>query len=237
MTKIVLLDEQQLFLEAFQYALQHQEPSISVVGAVKNARQAFELVSNEGADLLVSDLLLQGTDAASVARELLRRRSSAGLLVLTMETNRAFVEEATEAGIRGYALKTQPLAEVVEAITQAARGVQYFAPSLGFRAERIQRTPVSTEDRPALLSRLSRREREVFFQILHCGSSSRKIAQSLSISLKTVETHRSHINRKLDVHSTAELLRVAAATGLLGAREHTPHESGAFPAGAASVSV
>jgi DNA-binding NarL/FixJ family response regulator len=136
MVKIVLLDQQQLFLDTFERALRQDAPSITVVGAVGSARDACDLAENELADLIVTDLLLFETDAVSVARDLVRRRSSTGLFVLTMETNRAFVAEALEAGVRGYALKTQRFSEVITAITGAAHGARYLAPSLGGQLRR-----------------------------------------------------------------------------------------------------
>jgi DNA-binding NarL/FixJ family response regulator len=218
MIKIVLLDDQQLFLDAFSLALHEAAPSIAVIGAVRQARHAYDLVRKESADLLVSDLLLQGTDAASVSRELARRRISTGLLVLTAETNKAFVAEAIQAGVRGYVLKTQPLGEVISAITQAAQGARHFAPALGVPA--VGEGPdAGPGEGLGLLNRLSRREREVFCQILHRGSTTREIARALSISAKTVETHRCHINQKLDIHSAADLIRIAANAGMLPGRE------------------
>jgi DNA-binding NarL/FixJ family response regulator len=218
MIRIAILDEQRLFTDSFRRALEQDAPSIEVVGAVSTAREAFELVRSQRVDLLVCDLLLRGTDATAVARELARCESPTGLLVLTTETNRAFVLEAIEAGVRGYALKNQPLSEVIEGIMRAASGSRYFAPSLDVNVAAVPRNATSTTDDPALLGRLSRREREVFLQIIRTGSSTREIARALSISVKTVETHRSHINRKVGVHSPAELIRVAATAGLLGTR-------------------
>jgi two-component system nitrate/nitrite response regulator NarL len=218
MIRIAILDEQRLFTDSFRRGLEQDAPSIEVVGAVATAREAFELVRSQPVDLLVCDLLLHGTDATAVARELARCESPTGVLVLTTETNRAFVVEAIQAGARGYALKTQPLEEVIDGIIQAGTGGRYFAPSLQVKAEAIPRTAASATDDPALLGRLSRREREVFLQIIRSGSSTREIARALSISVKTVETHRSHINRKVGVHSPAELIRVAASAGLLGLR-------------------
>ena len=114
----------------------------------------------------------------------------------------------------GYALKEQPLAEIVDAMRKAAAGERYLSPRLGPVPTVRTRAPQEGRDPAAGLDQLSRREREIFCLIIQ-GTSSRDIAQSLCISLKTVETHRSHINRKLGVHSPAELIRLAALKGLL----------------------
>jgi DNA-binding NarL/FixJ family response regulator len=212
MMRIVLVDDHQAFRESFRIALWH-EASISVVGEASAARQVYPLVESEKPDLVVADLMLKDTDGVSVARELTRRGVAARIMILTMHTNALFVRDAFEAGVQAYALKEQPLTEIIEAMRLASSGDRYLSPRLG--PPPIPRLRGATSDRAhAGIDQLSRREREIFGRIIQ-GLSSRDIAQSLCISLKTVETHRSHINRKLGVHSPAELIRLAALKGLL----------------------
>jgi DNA-binding NarL/FixJ family response regulator len=163
-------------------------------------------------DLAVVDISLQESDGISLVRELRRRRIDTPILILTMHGNGLFVRDALDAGAGGYALKDQPLAEVIDAMNACQRGERYLSPMVD---------PVPPSDRPrsergepSLFARLSRREKEVAAQVIR-GNSSQEIARSLCISLKTVETHRAHINRKLGVHSTAEIIRLAAQLGLL----------------------
>jgi DNA-binding NarL/FixJ family response regulator len=212
MMRIVLVDDHQAFRQSFRIALWH-EASISVVGEASAARQVYPLVESEKPDLVVADLMLKDTDGVSVARELTRRGVPARIMILTMHTNALFVRDAFDAGVQGYALKEQPLSEIVEAMRVSAGGDRYLSPRLG--PPPIPRARgAATERVQAGIEQLSRREREIFGRIIQ-GLSSRDIAQSLCISLKTVETHRSHINRKLGVHSPAELIRLAALKGLL----------------------
>jgi DNA-binding NarL/FixJ family response regulator len=208
--RVVLLDDHQVFLDCFRIALA-ADPRFVVLGATKDPRRAYALVEQEKPDLLVSELLLHDTDGVSVARELVRRGVSTPVLILTVHGSLAFVREAIQAGVSGYALKEQSLPDVREAVHAVAEGQRYFAPALGDLSA-VEPSPVD-----GLLASLSRREQEVFLRILH-GADNREIARSLSISVKTVETHRAHINRKLDVHSPAQLMRVAALGGLLVSR-------------------
>lgn len=137
-----------------------------------------------------------------------------------------FVREALDAGALAYVLKNQPLSEVLEAFSLAARGLRYLAPRLSLDGQKESGAPSEADSAPGgVLGRLSKREREVFNQILRGAANSREIARSLCISLKTVETHRSHVNRKLDVHSPAELIRVAALAGLLRTDRLLPLQS------------
>jgi DNA-binding NarL/FixJ family response regulator len=211
--RVILVDDHQAFRDSFKIALWH-EASISVVGEASTARDVYPLVEREKPDLVVADLMLKDTDGVSVAREMARRGLSTKTLILTVHANALFVRDAFEAGVSGYALKEQPLAEIIAAMRMTVSGERYLSPRLG--PIPLPRTRTGAGDRSAYagLDQLSRREREIFCRIIE-GLSSREIATSLCISLKTVETHRSHINRKLGVHSPAELIRLAALKGLL----------------------
>jgi DNA-binding NarL/FixJ family response regulator len=219
MIRIALLDDHRLFLDSLKLALT-QQGSFAVVGEATDADGIYPILEAEKPDVLLTDLMLNNTDGISVARELRRREWTVKVLVLTMHWNRVFVGDAFAAGIRGYALKEQPLPEIMEAIRLVASGSRYIAPALGPMPE--ARPEGATTGRPVdAFERLSRREREIFCRIVE-GLSSRDIARTLSISIKTVETHRSHINRKLDVRSPSELIRVAALKGLLIGQPNSP---------------
>jgi two-component system response regulator NreC len=209
--RVVLLDDHLSFRESLRIALWH-EGSIKVVGETQSARELMAILETEHPDLLVADLMLEDTDGISVARDLRRRGDATPIMILTAHSNTLFVRDAFEAGVQGYALKEQPLAEIIEAMRKMASGERYLAPRLGLPPAPRRRVPQDRD--PAGINQLSRREREIFCLIIQ-GTSSRDIAQSLCISLKTVETHRFHINRKLGVHSPAELIRLAALKGWL----------------------
>jgi DNA-binding NarL/FixJ family response regulator len=211
--RVVLLDDHVTFRESLRIALWH-EASIKVVGETQSARDLVAILEAEHPDLLVADLMLEDTDGISMARDLRRRGITTPIMILTAHSNALFVRDAFEAGVQGYALKEQPLAEIVEAMRKTANGERYLAERLGAPPAPRIRAPQDGRDPAAGIDQLSRREREIFCLIIQ-GTSSRDIAQSLCISLKTVETHRSHINRKLGVHSPAELIRLAALKGLL----------------------
>jgi two-component system response regulator NreC len=211
--RVTLLDDHQTFRESLGIALWH-EASIKVVGETGSARKVVSIVEIERPDLLVADLMLEDTDGISMARDLARRGIATPVMILTAHSNALFVRDAFDAGVQGYALKEQPLSEIVEAMRKSAAGERYLAPRLGSLPATRGRVPQHAGPDAAGIDQLSRREREIFCLIIQ-GTSSRDIAQSLCISLKTVETHRSHINRKLGVHSPAELIRLAALKGLL----------------------
>jgi DNA-binding NarL/FixJ family response regulator len=208
--RIILVDAHQMFREALEIALA-EEKQIAVSG-VATGREALEVLETHAADLIVTAISLGDTDGISLSREIKRRAIKVPVLILTMHNAPAFVRAAFKVGAQGYALKQQPLDEVLDAITTVAAGRRYVAPTLS------SIFPTGSDDmseETGLLDALSMREREVFSLVVQ-GQPSRDIARRLSISLKTVETHRSHINRKLGAHSSADLVRLAAITGLLG---------------------
>src|SRR4051794_38231096 len=215
--RVILVDDHRSFRESLRVALT-QQPDITVVADAGSGREAVSLVEQHRPDLLVLDLTLQDTDGISMVRELRRRGLAIPVLLLTMHQTPLFVRDALEAGASGYALKEQPLAEVIEAMRTVSGGGRYLPTSMGAIP-----TPTGRKGAPGQggLESLSRREREIFSLVVQ-GRASTEIARSLNISLKTVETHRSHINRKLGVHSGADLVRLAAVTGLLGVTSGEP---------------
>jgi DNA-binding NarL/FixJ family response regulator len=214
--RVVLVDDQQSFRDSLKIALWH-EARITVVAHGNTARQLYPVIDEQKPDLVISDLILRDTDGISAVRELQRRGSQTRMLILTNHTNSLFVNDAFRAGAHGYALKDQPLADIIEAMKLVRSGEKYVSPMLQQAIRPTSARPASDSGPTAFgVEKLSAREREVFCQILQ-GVSSRDIARALCISLKTVETHRLHINRKLGVHSPAELIRLAALAGLVTA--------------------
>jgi two-component system, NarL family, response regulator NreC len=205
--KVLLVDDHQTFRDSFGLALRHQA-SIEVVAAATHARELVPLLKDYSPDLIVADLMLDDSDGIAVARELRRQGVRVPIFILTAFSHDMFVRDALQAGVLGYALKAQPLVEIIDGLRQCARGQRYMFPRFGVAEQESDR--LSRDD----LDRLSRREREVFAQILQ-GRTTRDIAKSLCISIKTVQTHRNHINGKLNVHSTHELVRLEALKGVL----------------------
>src|SRR4051794_34450569 len=115
MKRVILLDDHTVFLESFKIALAH-DTSFRVVGEAASARLAYAQLEEQKPDLLVADLMLKDTDGIAVARECKRRRIPCRVMILTMHSNSVFVKDAFDAGVRGYALKDQPLSEILNAM-------------------------------------------------------------------------------------------------------------------------
>jgi DNA-binding NarL/FixJ family response regulator len=208
--RIVLVDDHQLFRAGLR-SLLAVEPTFEVVAEAGDAREACQRVETVEHDLVIVDVTLPGSNGIALIRELKRRQKRRPILVLTMHQHADFVVDAFAAGANGYALKLQSEAEIFEAIRVAAGGGRYVAPAVAALVRGSDVVP-----QRSLLSSLSAREREIF-DLLVRGYTNAEVAKQLFISVKTVETHRTRILRKLDVHNIGDLVRLAARHGLIAA--------------------
>jgi two-component system response regulator NreC len=209
--RVMLVEDHAIFRTALRELFASRDPSLEVVAEAGTAQDAWRAADEQRPDVTIMDLFLRGESGISATRELCRRQRGARVLFLTAVDNPCFVREAFAAGARGYALKEQTADEIVGAIRVVAGGLRYLPPR--FDPELLGNP---RQDAPAdgLFGQLSAREREIF-DLVVAGHGNQRIASELFISIKTVETHRARINRKLGVHSGVELVRFAALHGRL----------------------
>ncbi|MEO6420307.1 MAG: response regulator transcription factor [Polyangiaceae bacterium] len=212
--RIALLDDHQLFRDGLSAVL-FGHPDLTVVAEASTGRALLDQLSDAKPTLVVLDVSLPGMNGFAVSREIRRRDPRCMVMMLSMHGSDENVTEALGAGARGYALKDQLAPDILGAIRAVARGEYYLAPKIPeallqrhLRKDDRQRDPRSP------LDELSTREREVFNLVVR-GFTNDALSRELIISVKTVETHRARINKKLGVHSTADLVRFAARRGLL----------------------
>jgi DNA-binding NarL/FixJ family response regulator len=210
--RILLVDDHDLFRQGLRVAIEpHRD--LSVVGEAADARGAVTAAEAYRPDVVVLDLTLPGADGLAVAGDVLRAALRPRILVLSMHSSDAYVRAALATGVSGYALKSQPAPAVIEAIRAVGRGEMYLAPTLSPHLLKARGERALGESRSVSAAEiLSRREYEIFRLIIR-GLSNTAIAAELCISVKTVETHRAKINRKMGAHSPAELVRLAALGG------------------------
>lgn len=209
-TTVVLVEDHVAYRESFRLALGSVTSSFEVVAEAGNAREAFAAIEKTDPDLAVIDFLLPDSNGVSLARELRRRRARTKILILGRLTHPLFVRDGLRAGVGGFALKHEPLEDVIAAMTAVARGERHLSAPLRDELDATLARKVPG------LAELSAREREILFLLVE-GFSSKEIAKSLFLSSKTVDAHRLHINRKLGVRSPAGLARLVADEGLIPA--------------------
>jgi len=207
-TSLLIVDDHPIVRDALA-SLLGQNPALRIVGMTSSVRETLPLLDRLVPDVLLVDLSLEDGSGIELARAVRRSRLKTRVLIITGFRDAFAAAEALSVGVHGYILKEQPTSDLLVAIDTLARGGRYVSPLMASRMRAD--TGGETEDR--LLERLSRREREVF-RLVVAGSGSKEIASRLFISVKTVDTHRTNINRKLGVRTTANLIRFAATHGI-----------------------
>ncbi len=211
--RVALVDDHLLFREGLR-AMLASAPDLRIVAEASNAQEALPAVRASQPEVVVLDVMLPGVSGIGIARELLREDPTRRVLCLSMVADEAHVADALQAGVLGYACKSQSAVEVMDAIRTVARGETYLAPQVsGFVVSDYRRRSRAEAARSPLAT-LTAREREIF-ELCIQGNPTAQIARLLCISPRTVETHRGRILRKLNAHSAVDLVRLAARWGLL----------------------
>jgi two-component system response regulator NreC len=209
--RVLIVDDHAIVRSGLRLLLEQQD-DIECVGEAGDAQEAVREVRRQTPDVVVLDVVMPGKSGIEAAPELLSAGPDTKLLLLSMEDDPSYVREAFAVGALGYVLKEAAESEVVQAVREVASGRRYVHPSLGARlaaAEAQGRARAEADP-------LSDREREVL-RLLALGHTNQEIAGILFISVRTAETHRAHIMRKLELSTRAELVRYAIAAGLLEA--------------------
>lgn len=209
MIRVVVVDDHAVVRSGLKLLLA-AEDDLDVVGEAGTARDAVFEVRATKPDVVLLDVVMPGESGIEAVPKLLRESPATKVLVLSMQDDPNYVREAFAAGASGYVLKEAADAEVVDAVRQVAHGGSYVHPVLGARmvaADAQARAAVDVDP-------LSEREREVL-KLLALGHTNQEIAQRLYISVRTAETHRAHIMRKLRLETRAELVRHAIERGYL----------------------
>lgn len=206
--RLVLADDHRMLREALAEMLA-KEPEIEVAGEAGSGREALELVETLRPDVLVLDIGLPDMSGIEVAKRL--RFSKTRVLMLSAYADKRFVREALKAGAAGYVSKGAAGDELANAVRAVARGDSYLSPEVAGPLVRELQEPERGSPPPS--SVLAPREREVL-KLIAEGARSADIAAKLGITVSTVEAHRRNINRKLGLHTVAELTKYALREGL-----------------------
>ncbi len=189
----------------------NEEEDLLVCGEAGTPAEAFHAIQGTFPDIVIIDVSLDGTSGIELTRSIKTKYKSLPILVLSMHDEDLYAERAIRAGARGYVMKQEPAETVLDAIRIVLSGNVFLSSKLSSKVlkELIGQAP--TDQQPSGtpgVERLSDRELEIF-ELIGRGYATRRIADSLSLSIKTVETHRAHIKQKLKLGSATELIHRA----------------------------
>jgi DNA-binding NarL/FixJ family response regulator len=191
-------------------ALVNQTPDMRVVGECGDGLKVVEEVLKSKPDVVVLDLTLPGLNGLDVCRQLTRKAKGIAVLVVTMHVEEEFIVRSLESGASGYLIKEAAADQLAEAVRTVARGDLYLGP--GVPRAVLSRLTAGPDADP--YNRLTVREREVL-QLIAEGKTNRRVAEILDLSVKTVDTHRAHLMRKLDIHDQTSLVKYAIRRGIV----------------------
>lgn len=207
--RILIVDDHAVVRSGLRLVLE-REDDLEVVGEAGNADEGVRVARLEKPDVVLLDVVMPGRSGIEAAAEVIEASGGAKILVLSMQDDPSYVREAFAVGASGYLLKEAADVELVQAIREVAAGNRYVHPALGARLAQAEVDAArKSSDDP-----LSDREREVL-RLLALGHTNQEIAKELFISVRTAETHRAHIMRKLGLSTRADLVRYALANGYL----------------------
>jgi two-component system response regulator NreC len=206
MIRVLLVDDHELLRAGLRSRLEHED-GIVVVGEADSAERAVLMARSLQPDLILLDLLLPRKSGYDAIPELKEVAPDAKVLIVSSQAAPSSVRRALSAGAAGYLPKRASDQELVTAIKLVAEGSGYVEPDLGARL-------VTPNGSPAL-EPLSERERDII-HLLALGYTNQEIGKKLFISVRTVDTHRAHIMRKLHLDTRAELVMFALANGVIG---------------------
>ncbi|MGC3937042.1 response regulator transcription factor [Roseobacter sp. EG26] len=202
--RVLIVDDHPMVAEGIQSILESYD-DISVVGTCNTAREAIDRVEAFNPDVILMDLNMPEMGGLTATEILLEKRPSTRILVLSMHDSPEYISSALSHGAMGYVLKDVPTDEIKHAIDAVMAGQRYLCTGAKGSLE-----PKDGDAREALTGR----EQTILLQLAQ-GKSNKEVAMALDISVRTVETHRKNIKRKLGISSTAGLTRYALEHGVL----------------------
>lgn len=211
--RILLADDHNIIRDGMRLLLERQA-GFSVVGEAADGREVVQLAQEQSPDVVVMDIAMPNMNGIEATRRIVERSPAIGVVILSMHYDESYVIRSLKAGARAYLLKDAVKTELIAAIQAVVQGRSYFSPKI---------SRILQEDFVQLLGRrgaddsydlLTEREREVL-QLVAEGKTNKEIATHLTLSLYTVDTHRTHILQKLNLHSVPELILYAVRKGII----------------------
>jgi two-component system response regulator NreC len=211
--RILLADDHTVMRAGLRLLLERHE-NFEVIGEAADGREAVEIAAEQKPAVVVMDVAMPHLNGVEAARQILTRNPDIAIVMLSMHSDESYVLRSLKAGARAYLLKDSAEADLIAAIQAITEGRSFFSPGVRalLKEDYIYRLQKFGADDTYEL--LTAREREVL-QLVAEGRSNKEVASLLGLSLYTVETHRTHILQKLNLHSVPELILYAVRKGII----------------------
>jgi two-component system, NarL family, response regulator NreC len=211
--KILLADDHVVMRRGIRALLERRE-DFQVVAEAGDGREAVQLTETHSPHVVVADIAMPNLNGIEAARQITLKSPQTAIVILSMHSDESYVLRALKAGARGYLLKDSPEADLIGAILAVHQGKAFFSPAISKMLVEDYLRQMQERKVEDSYELLTTREREVL-QLLAEGKNNKEVAGILGLSLYTVETHRSNIFQKLNLHSGAELVLYAIRKGVI----------------------
>ena len=205
--RVLLADDHVIFRQGLKGLLERE--GFEVVAEASDGHEAVQLTQEHSPDVAILDFAMPHMSGPDAAEEIAKVSSKTRTILLTMHSEEPYIVKALQTGIRGYVLKTQTAADLIGAILEVVRGGIYLSPGV---SQAIAQAYLGKNE--VFSNHLTSRERQVL-QLVAEGKTTKEVAQTLGISAKTADSHRTRIMTKLGIHDTAGLVRYAIRRGLI----------------------
>jgi len=211
--RIVLADDHTVMRNGLRLLLERQ-PHLQVVGEAADGRQAVMLSESANPDVVIMDIGMPNLNGIEAARQIVNNNPRTAIAILSMHADESYVIRALKAGARAYLLKDSAEADLLAAVRALTEGKSFFSPAISKILVEDYMRQLESRGAEDTYELLTNREREIL-QLLAEGRTNKEVANMLNLSLYTVETHRTHILQKLNLHSVPELILYAVRKGII----------------------
>jgi len=211
--RILLADDHNVLRDGLRLLLERQ-PAFEIVAEAADGREALALAQRHAPDVAVVDIAMPGLNGIEATRRIADTCERTGVIILSMHHDESYILRALKAGARAYLLKDSLKADLIAAIHAVAQGRSYFSPKVSQLLQEDYVRELAEQEKDDSFELLTPREREIL-QLIAEGRSNKEIANLFNLSLYTVDTHRSHILRKLNLHTVPDLILYAVRKGII----------------------
>jgi two-component system, NarL family, response regulator NreC len=211
--RILLADDHTVMRSGLRLLLERQS-NLQVVGEVADGRQAVALSESVNPDVVIMDIAMPNLNGIEATRQIVGNNPRTAVAILSMHSDESYVIRALKAGARAYLLKDSAEVDLLAAVRALTEGKSFFSPAISRILVEDYMRQLQRQGAEDSYELLTNREREIL-QLLAEGKTNKEVAGMLNLSLYTVETHRTHILQKLNLHSVPELILYAVRKGII----------------------